>query len=482
MAEVKKGNPGSTATSEILENPYVAVVTKKIRNLRKKLKNIEQLETSRASGAILNEDQLITLGTKQNIERQIQDLDGVKTSLEDVVASQPPPPPPLAASSTLTPAAAKKAEKKAEYEKKKAAAVADEEKAAAGVEKGKDGKKPSPKTITSSTSTDVFTDSSAMKTAGTQASMKNEVAGSNKASIQRAVEKSTSRLLKALHVFRRYTDYTGCKLPDEVELFGMSLLGQITVSSFEDRLAQSVRTAGLYLDPVESKESSLSGMFTYREISNTIDKLSLEMEKDLNAPVADPSLEMQFGDVIVSDDPVDAGSTYGIFGPSTIPPPPPQNIMTAPSGNSRSPTRVKPPQPPPIVDDMAPPPYDPKAKPTAFKHPDLYSAVAPPADASSSGFTTIDPRGAKGDPRGIGVGKPTPNKATLDATRQRAIDAATFEKPHVDSKKNFRPKPGSSNIQNKAPQQDAQTNRDKKIKMKDDVPKQKKNVAPKPKQ
>ena len=72
MAEVKKGNPGSTATSEILENPYVAVVTKKIRNLRKKLKNIEQLETSRASGAILNEDQLITLGTKQNIERQIQ--------------------------------------------------------------------------------------------------------------------------------------------------------------------------------------------------------------------------------------------------------------------------------------------------------------------------------------------------------------------------------------------------------------------------
>ena len=62
-------------------------------------------------------------------------------------------------------------------------------------------------------------------------------------------------------------------------------------------------------------------MFTYREISNTIDKLSLEMEKDLNAPVADPSLEMQFGDVIVSDDPVDTGSTYGIFGPSSVPPP-----------------------------------------------------------------------------------------------------------------------------------------------------------------
>jgi len=478
MAEMKRGNPGNSATSEIPENPYVAVVTKKIRNLRKKLKNIEQLEASRASGAVLNEDQLTTLGTKQNIERQIQDLDGLKSSLEDVVATQPPPPPPSSTSTALTPAAAKKAEKKAEYEKKKAAAAAEGEKVAEGAEKGKDGKKSSPKTITSSTSTDAFTDSSAVKTAGTQASMKNEAGGSNKAAIQRAVEKSTSRLLKALHVFRRYTDYTGCKLPDEVELFGMSLLGQITVSSFEDRLAQSVRTAGLYLDPVESKESSLSGMFTYREISNTIDKLSLEMEKDLNAPVADPSLEMQFGDVIVSDDPVDTGSTYGIFGPSSVPPP---NIMAAPLGNSKSPGSVIPPQPP-IVDEMAPPPYDPKAKPTAFKHPDLYSAVAPPADASSSGFTTIDSRGTKGDPRGIGIGKPTPSKASLDATRQRAIDAATFEKPHVDSKKNFRPKPGSSNIQNKAPQLDAPNNREKKIKMKDDVPKQKKNIVPKPKQ
>lgn len=72
MAEMKRGNPGNSATSEIPENPYVAVVTKKIRNLRKKLKNIEQLEASRASGAVLNEDQLTTLGTKQNIERQIQ--------------------------------------------------------------------------------------------------------------------------------------------------------------------------------------------------------------------------------------------------------------------------------------------------------------------------------------------------------------------------------------------------------------------------
>lgn len=482
MADTKnKGNPGNpAANSDIPENPYVAVVTKKIRNLRKKLKNIEQLDASRASGAVLNEDQLATLGSKQNIERQIQDLESMKISLEEVVATQPPPPPPpqaTKAAAAVTPAVARKAEKKAEYEKKKAAAATDGEKST--VDKGKtEAKKSSPKTITSSTSSDAFiTDPTAVKTAGTQASMKNDNGGSNKAAIQRAVEKSTSRLLKALHVFRRYTDYTGCKLPDEVELFGMALLGQTTVSSFEERLAQSVRTASLYLDPEKSKESSLSGMFTYREISSTIDKLSLEMEKDLNAPIADPSLEMQFGEVVVLDGPVDSGSTYGIFGPPAVP---------KPSQLTGSPTRVPPP-PPSIMDEivMAPEPYDPKAKPAAFKHPDLFSAVAPPADGSSSGFTTIDPRSVKGDPRGVGIGKPTPNKSTLDAARQRAVDAATYEKPPVDNnKKNFKSKPGqNSNNQNKAPQFDpASYNKDKKVRLKDEVPKQKKNVVPKPKQ
>jgi len=189
---------------------------------------------------------------------------------------------------------------------------------------------------------------------------------------------------------------------------------------------------------------------------------------------------MQFGDVVVSNDPMDPGSTFGVFGPPAASPP---NIMAPLPVNNKSAVSIQPPQPPPpsMVEELAPPPYDPKAKPTAFKHPDLYSAVAPPADASSSGFTTIDSRGPKGDPRGVGIGKPTPNKSTLDAARQRAIDAATFEKPPVDSKKNFKSKSGSNNIQNKAPQ-DASGNKDKKIKMKDDVPKQKKNVALKPKQ
>lgn len=58
-------------------------------------------------------------------------------------------------------------------------------------------------------------------------------------------------------------------------------------------------------------------------------------------------------------------------------------------------------------------------------------------------------------------------------------------KPPVDNnKKNFKSKPGqNSNNQNKANQFDpASYNKDKKVRLKDDVPKQKKNAVPKPKQ
>ena len=62
----------NSAELAVVENPYVAVVSKKCRNLRKKLTQILKIEESRASGMVLNEDQLSLLGTRQNIQRQLQ--------------------------------------------------------------------------------------------------------------------------------------------------------------------------------------------------------------------------------------------------------------------------------------------------------------------------------------------------------------------------------------------------------------------------
>merc|ERR1711991_447090 len=112
-------------------------------------------------------------------------------------------------------------------------------------ERVKTEKGSSPKTVAVHTETPVVTSES-----GTQASLHGNRGGSDAVCTEHIIEANTSKLLKALHVFRRYSDYTGQKLPDEVELFGMSLLGQITVSGFNDRLEKSVRTASCYLDAI----------------------------------------------------------------------------------------------------------------------------------------------------------------------------------------------------------------------------------------
>ena len=58
------------------------------------------------------------------------------------------------------------------------------------------------------------------------------------------------KLLKALHIFYNHkgSNTNNSKLPDEIELFGLTLLGQTYLGNFEDRLANSVRIAQLYLD------------------------------------------------------------------------------------------------------------------------------------------------------------------------------------------------------------------------------------------
>jgi hypothetical protein len=58
------------------------------------------------------------------------------------------------------------------------------------------------------------------------------------------------KLLKALHIFYNHkgSNSNNAKLPDEIELFGLTLLGQTYLGNFEDRLKNSVRIAQLYLD------------------------------------------------------------------------------------------------------------------------------------------------------------------------------------------------------------------------------------------
>ena len=69
------------------------------------------------------------------------------------------------------------------------------------------------------------------------------------------------KLLKALHVWSRFTSTTGLSLPAEVQYFGLCLLGTASISGFQETLNQSLRNATMYLD-----------VCTYSIIVNSIQK------------------------------------------------------------------------------------------------------------------------------------------------------------------------------------------------------------------
>ena len=75
------------------ENPYIAVISKKCRNLKKKLNQIQKVDEQLAIGKILNEEQRVLLSTRPMFERQLQDLDALKSQLEEVAAMAPVPEP-----------------------------------------------------------------------------------------------------------------------------------------------------------------------------------------------------------------------------------------------------------------------------------------------------------------------------------------------------------------------------------------------------
>ena len=56
------------------------------------------------------------------------------------------------------------------------------------------------------------------------------------------------KLLKALHVCTRYTAITGRPLLPDVSYFGMCLLGNTSIHGFAETVAQSTKSAQLYLD------------------------------------------------------------------------------------------------------------------------------------------------------------------------------------------------------------------------------------------
>jgi hypothetical protein len=70
------------------ENPYVAVVAKKHRNLKKKLERIAKIEQQLTSGKPLDSEQQQLFNSKGSVEKAVKDLASLKQQLEEVALQQ----------------------------------------------------------------------------------------------------------------------------------------------------------------------------------------------------------------------------------------------------------------------------------------------------------------------------------------------------------------------------------------------------------
>jgi len=69
-------------------NAYITVIQKKIRNLKKKLSQMDRAEAQRESGTILNSEQLALLSNRPFTEKMLEDFEQVKASMEEVATEK----------------------------------------------------------------------------------------------------------------------------------------------------------------------------------------------------------------------------------------------------------------------------------------------------------------------------------------------------------------------------------------------------------
>ncbi|CAM9353839.1 unnamed protein product, partial [Discosporangium mesarthrocarpum] len=73
---------------QVADNPYVVVLNKKTRALKKKLEKIRKTETFAASGRTLNEEQKVLLAGKSNLECLLREHDRIRSLLEGVAKAE----------------------------------------------------------------------------------------------------------------------------------------------------------------------------------------------------------------------------------------------------------------------------------------------------------------------------------------------------------------------------------------------------------
>ena len=72
------------------ENPYVVVLQKKCRSLKKKLEKVSQVEQSRLQGKVLDKDQLVLLSSRLDLEKTLAVTEAIKQQMEEIAQVSAP--------------------------------------------------------------------------------------------------------------------------------------------------------------------------------------------------------------------------------------------------------------------------------------------------------------------------------------------------------------------------------------------------------
>jgi hypothetical protein len=194
------------------DNAYVAVVYRRVRNLRKRLAKVNEFEALQNSGSALDVGQIEALQSKSVLEKNAADMEAILESLKEIAAADGN----SSASQTLS--------------DKDVMSVAS---------KLGDMNLPDPpkKKNTTMVSTGVSTTSTFSTPSAAPVEGKS------------AVQTHIRSILRAFHVCSRYTTETGNELPVEVDFFANAALGKSSPigTNFDINLSNSLRQVGYYL-------------------------------------------------------------------------------------------------------------------------------------------------------------------------------------------------------------------------------------------
>ena len=220
------------------ENPYLGIVGRRVRNLKKRLAKVTEWE--KLVGTTLNAEQREAVASKSSIERSIADMDAIMEQM--LVAAQE-----QASSATKCSAASAQVTSALTEEVVIAAA---QKLSNMSIEPPLPVPVPVVENANASAKQTVSVGVSTFQTPSDERTSAISVPEpAHTEDLKQEMGELLMKLLRGLHVCARYTATTGKKLPDELDYFGEVVLGQTVTlgTDFTSNLAQSVRQAGFFL-------------------------------------------------------------------------------------------------------------------------------------------------------------------------------------------------------------------------------------------